>query len=69
MLVKCASSILLGGKNGDNPFTYFASHKDTAVGTKNLKFGLIRPKDQRISTGLMSMFVGPSKSLLLIGVL
>ena len=26
---------------GDHPFTYFASHTDTAVGTKNLKFGLI----------------------------
>ena len=37
----------------DNPFTYSASHKDTAVGTKHLKFGLIRPKGQ-ISTGQMS---------------
>ena len=27
----------------DHPFTYSASHKDTAVGHKNLKFGLIGP--------------------------
>ena len=33
----------------DNLFTYSAYHKDTAVGTKNLKFGLIG----QISTGLM----------------
>ena len=25
-------------------FTFSASHKDTVVGTKDLKFGLIRPK-------------------------
>ena len=31
---------------GDHPFTYSAYHKDTAVGTKNLKFVLIRPKDR-----------------------
>ena len=37
-----------------NPFTYTSSHKDTAVGTKNLKCGLIRPKGQ-ISTGLISI--------------
>ena len=30
----------------DNPFTYSTSHQYTAVGTKNLKFGLIRPKDR-----------------------
>ena len=30
----------------DHPFTYSASHKDTAVGTKILKFGLIRAKDR-----------------------
>ena len=35
----------------DHPFTYSASHKDTVVGTKNLKFGLIR----HISTVLMSI--------------
>jgi hypothetical protein len=28
----------------DHPFIFSASHKDTAVGTKNLKFGVIRPK-------------------------
>ena len=46
------SSMLHGGSHtcGDHPFTYCASHEDTAVGTKNLKFGLIRPKN----TGLMS---------------
>ena len=38
---------------GYHPFIYSAPHKDTAVGTKNLIFGLIRPKD--ISTGLMSI--------------
>jgi hypothetical protein len=30
---------------GDHPFTYSASHKDKVVGTKNLKVGLIRPKE------------------------
>ena len=47
---------MLHGENhtcGDHPFTYSASHKDTADGTKNLTFGLIRPKD--ISTGLLSI--------------
>uniref|UniRef100_A0A8C7TJ57 E3 ubiquitin-protein ligase RNF123 n=1 Tax=Oncorhynchus mykiss TaxID=8022 RepID=A0A8C7TJ57_ONCMY len=29
----------------DNLFTYSVSHKDTAVGTKNLKFRLLRPND------------------------
>ena len=38
----------------DHPFTYSASHKDTAVGTKSLKFGLIQSKGP-ISTGLMSI--------------
>ena len=37
----------------DHLSTYSASHKDTVLGTKNLKFGLIRPKCQ-ISVGLMS---------------
>ena len=34
--------MLYGGKYtcGDHPFTHTASHKDTAVGTKNLQFGL-----------------------------
>jgi hypothetical protein len=43
-----SSSMLHGGNHtcGDHPFTYSASHEDTAVGTKNLKFGLIRPKDR-----------------------
>ena len=47
--------MLYGGKYtcGDHPFTYTASRKDTAVGTKNLQFGL-QPKGQ-ISTGLMSI--------------
>jgi hypothetical protein len=36
----------VGTTHGDNPFTYFESHKDTLVGTKNLTFGLIRPKDR-----------------------
>ena len=42
-----SSSMLQGGNHtcGDHPFTYSASHNDTALGTKNLKFGLIRPKD------------------------
>ena len=58
--------MLYGGNYtcGDHPFTYSVSHKDTAVGTKNLKFGLIRPKDR-----FPFMFFGSSKSLLLIGVL
>ena len=30
---------------GDHPLTYSASHKDMAVGTKNLRFGFIRLKD------------------------
>jgi hypothetical protein len=38
---------------GDHLFTYSASHKDAVVGTKNLKFGLIRQK--KISTCLMSI--------------
>ena len=38
---------------GDRPFTHTAFHKDTAVGTKNLPFGL-QTKGQ-ISTGLMSI--------------
>ena len=37
---------------GNHPFTYSASHKDTAVGTKNLKFGLSKGQ---ISTSLMSI--------------
>ena len=51
-----SSSMLHGGNHTcrDNLFTYSVSHKETAVGTKNLKFGLIRPKGQ-ISTGLMSI--------------
>jgi hypothetical protein len=55
---------------GDPPFSYTASHKDTEVGTKNLKFALIRPKD-RFPPVLcpLLMFLGPNKSLLLIGVL
>uniref|UniRef100_A0A8C8GEE2 NF-kappa-B-activating protein C-terminal domain-containing protein n=1 Tax=Oncorhynchus tshawytscha TaxID=74940 RepID=A0A8C8GEE2_ONCTS len=41
-------SMLHGGNHtcADHQFTYSASHKDTTVGTKNLKFGLIRPKDR-----------------------
>jgi hypothetical protein len=31
---------------GDDPFTYYAFHKDTAIGNKNLKLGVIRPKDR-----------------------
>ena len=40
--------MLHGGNHtcGDHPFTYSASHIDMAVGTKHLKFGLIRPKDR-----------------------
>ena len=43
-----SSSMLHGGNHTceDHPFTYSASHKDTAVRTKNLTFGLIRPKDR-----------------------
>ena len=61
--------VLLKYTCGDHPFTHTASHKDMAFGTKNLKFGL-QTKGQ-ISTDLMSLlvFLGPSKSLLLIGVL
>ena len=42
------SSMLYGGNHtcGDNPSTYSASHEDAPVGTKNLKSGLIRPKDR-----------------------
>ena len=42
------SSMLHGGNHtcGVHPFIYSASHKDTAVGTKYLKFELIRPKDK-----------------------
>jgi hypothetical protein len=41
------ASMLHGGNYTceDHLFTYSASHKDTAVETKNLKFGLIRPMD------------------------
>jgi hypothetical protein len=64
--------MLHGGNHtcGDDPFTYSASHKYTAVGTKNIKFRLIRPKD-RFPPGEcpMLVFLGPSKSLLVIGVL
>jgi hypothetical protein len=45
---------------GDLPFTYSASHKDTAVRTKNLKFGLIRPKDRRKSSQQMLSICGNS---------
>ena len=40
--------MLHGGNHtsGDHLFTYSASHKDTAVGTKNRKYGLTRPKDR-----------------------
>jgi hypothetical protein len=43
--------MLHGGNHtcGDHLFTYFASHKDTAVGTKNKK------NKGQISTGLMSI--------------
>uniref|UniRef100_A0AAZ3QRF0 Cell adhesion molecule-related/down-regulated by oncogenes n=1 Tax=Oncorhynchus tshawytscha TaxID=74940 RepID=A0AAZ3QRF0_ONCTS len=41
-----SSSMLHGGNHTDHPFIYSASHKDTVVGNKNLKFGLIRPKDR-----------------------
>jgi hypothetical protein len=43
-----SSSMLHGGNNTceDHPFTYSASHEDKAVGTKNLTFGFIRPKDR-----------------------
>ena len=49
------SSMLYGGKYTcrDPPFTHTTSHKDMAVGTKNLKFEL-QTKGQ-ISTGLMSI--------------
>ena len=41
-----SSSMLHSGNNtcGDHLFTYSVSHKDMAVGTKNVKFGVIRPK-------------------------
>ena len=47
--------MLYGGKykRGDHSFHHTASHKDTAVGTKNLQFGL-QTKGQ-ISTCLMSI--------------
>ena len=49
------SSLLYGGKytSGDHPFTHTASHKDMAVRTKNLQFGL-QTKGQ-MSTGRMSI--------------
>jgi hypothetical protein len=63
--------MLHGGNHtcGDHPFIYSASHKDTAVAIKNLKFEL-RPKDRfpPVKCPLL-VFLGPSKSLLLIGVL
>ena len=40
-----SSCFTVGTTHGDHPFTCSVSHKDTAVGTKNLTFGLIRPKD------------------------
>ena len=47
--------MLYGGKYicGEHPFTHTTSHKHTAVGIKNLQFGLLT-KGQ-ISTGLMSI--------------
>ena len=47
-----------GGKYtcGDHPFTHTASHKDTAVGTKNLLFGF--QTKGHISTSLMSISRG-----------
>ena len=50
-----SSSMLHCGNHtcGDHLFTYSASYKDTAVGTKNLRFGL-QTKGQ-ISTGLRSI--------------
>ena len=72
-MVKCSGSRFQFARMlpcGDHLFTYFVSHKDTAVGTKNLKFGLIRAKDRfQLSICPFLMFLGPSKSLLLIGVL
>ena len=50
---------------GDHPVTHTTSHKDPAVGTKNLQFGL-QAKGQ-ISTGLMA--IARVSSRLLIGVL
>ena len=35
---------------GDHPFTYSASHKDRAIGTRILKSGFIRPKDREFGT-------------------
>ena len=61
--------MLHGGNHtcGNHPFTYSASHKDKAVRTKNLKFGLITLKD-RFPPVLcpLLMFLGPSKSLLIV---
>ena len=54
------------GTCGDHLFTFSASHKDTVVGIKNLTFGLIRPDFHR---SYVLVFLGPIKSLLLIGVL
>ena len=50
-----SSSMLHGGYHifGDHLFTYSASHKDTVVGTKNLKFWL--QTKGHISTSLMSI--------------
>jgi hypothetical protein len=47
--------MLYGGKytGGGHPFTHTTSHKDTAIGTKNLQFGL-QTKGQ-IPTGLLSI--------------
>ena len=47
--------MLYGGKYtcGDHPFTHTGSHKNTAVGTKNLQFGL--QTKLQISTGLLSI--------------
>jgi hypothetical protein len=63
-----SSSMLHGGNHTcrNNPFTYDASHEDTTVGSKNVKFGHIRPKDRfpPVYCPLL-VFLGPSKSLLL----
>ena len=50
----------------DHPFIYSASHKDTAVGTKNLEFGHIRTKDFHRSNVHCSCFLAQESFFLLL---
>ena len=61
MLVQCGNHACR-----NHPFTFSALHKDTLGGTKDLKFGLIRPNHRfPLLYCLYLVFLGPNKSLLL----